>query len=103
MAGKLQKGDAPQKGGGGEEGALPVRAEAAIYLLQDESRMDVLKCLISGPADVLGNDETPYALGLFEFHIFLPAEYPNVSPLVNLQTTGDGVPSRQPRPSHTAI
>ena len=138
--------------------------------------MDVLKCLISGPADVLGNSETPYALpssppradvspphhpvltspllttravtrrchvagnsetpyalGLFEFHIFIPPEYPQVgisprsprcislrsppsssprpppphhlppptpatrpfhpqvSPLVNLQTTGDGM------------
>ena len=73
------------------EGALPVNAEAAIYLMQDENRMDVLKCLISGPADVLGKSETPYALGLFEFHIFIPPDYPQVSPLVNLQTTGDGL------------
>jgi len=86
--GKLQKSDGAGAGG---EGALPVASEAAVFLLQDENRMDVLKCLISGPADVLGTSETPYALGLFEFHIFMPSDYPAVSPLVNLQTTGDGM------------
>jgi len=85
--GKLQQGGE----GASAEGALPVNAEAAIFLLQDENRMDVLKCMISGPADVLGQSETPYALGLFEFHLFIPPEYPQVSPLVNLQTTGDGM------------
>ena len=35
--------------------------------------------------------ETPYAFGLFEFHVFIPSDYPNVPPLVNLQTTGDGM------------
>jgi len=74
----------------GAEGALPVNAESSIFLLRDETRVDVFKCLIVGPADVCGNSETPYALGLFEFHIFIPPEYPAVSPLVNLQTTGDG-------------
>jgi len=77
---------------GGEGGALPVAAEASIFVLQDESRMDVLKVLISGPADLSDRSrETPYALGLFEFHLFIPPDYPNVSPLVNLQTTGDGM------------
>ena len=49
--------------------------------------------LISGPADALRPEqgETPYGLGLFEFHVFVPQDYPNVSPLVNLQTTGDGL------------
>jgi baculoviral IAP repeat-containing protein 6 len=32
-----------------------------------------------------------YALGLFEFHVFIPPDYPNEPPLVNLQTTGDGM------------
>ena len=72
------------------EGALPVNAEASVFMVRDENRMDVLKCLISGPADVLGPSETPYAGGLFEFHVFIPPDYPQVSPLVNLQTTGDG-------------
>jgi len=76
-----------------EDGSLPVSAESAIYVMRDASRVDVLKVLISGPADVLHPDksETPYALGLFEFHLFVPQDYPNVSPLVNLQTTGDGL------------
>ena len=38
-----------------------VNAEASIFVTQDDSRMDVLKVLISGPADVLGAGETPYA------------------------------------------
>jgi ubiquitin-protein ligase len=87
--GKLQQAEGGS--GASSEGALPVSSEASIFLLQDESRTDVLKCLISGPADVLGDGETPYALGLFEFHIFIPPDYPNVPPLVNLQTTGDGM------------
>jgi len=92
--GKLQQAggsDAGGKSGGGGEGALPVNAEASIFVTQDDSRMDVLKVLISGPADVLGAGETPYALGLFEFHVFIPPDYPNVPPLVNLQTTGNGM------------
>ena len=79
-------------GGSGGDGALPISAEAAIYARIDEDRSDVLKVLISGPADL--NDrsrETPYALGLFEFHVFIPPDYPSVPPLVNLQTTGDGM------------
>jgi ubiquitin-protein ligase len=48
--------------------------------------------LISGPADALDpSNETPYALGLFEFHLFIPPHYPSVPPLVNLQTTGGGM------------
>ncbi|KOO24061.1 baculoviral iap repeat-containing protein 6 [Chrysochromulina tobinii] len=78
--------------GGGGEGALPIAAEAAIFARVDESRTDVLKVLISGPADLHDRSrETPYALGLFEFHIFVPNDYPQVPPLVNLQTTGDGM------------
>jgi len=61
-------------------------------VLRDEARMDVLKVLISGPADALDpSKETPYAFGLFEFHLFIPPNYPNVPPLVNLQTTGGGM------------
>ena len=116
------------KAEGGGEGALPVAAEAAIFALQDESRMDVLKVIVSGPADLHDRSrETPYArsgasssairsarsgrpacicihtapahaftppprmrvhryaLGLFEFHMFIPPDYPAVPPLVNLQ------------------
>jgi len=76
-----------------EEGNLPLSVESAVYVLRDEARMDVLKVLISGPADMRGAhaNETPYSFGLYEFHVFIPADYPNVPPLVNLQTTGDGM------------
>lgn len=51
-----------------------------------------MQVLISGPADALDpSKETPYGLGLFEFHIFIPSDYPNAPPLVNLQTTGNGM------------
>ena len=33
---------------------------------------------------------TPYALGLFAFDVFCPAEYPAIPPLVHLETTGGG-------------
>lgn len=64
--------------------ALPLHPNAAIFLRQDEDRADVMRALISGPVD------TPYSLALFVFDIFLPADYPNVPPLVLLTTTGQG-------------
>ena len=61
-------------------------------MLRDETRMDVVKVLLSGPADAQdATQETPYAFGLFEFAVFIPPDYPNVPPLVNLQTTGGGM------------
>jgi len=42
------------------------------------------RCLIAGP------DGSPYAHGLFEFDIFLPLTYPQVSPKCWLRTTGGG-------------
>jgi baculoviral IAP repeat-containing protein 6 len=39
--------------------------------------------MISGPKD------TPYENGLFEFHAYLPADYPNTVPKVLLHTTGN--------------
>jgi baculoviral IAP repeat-containing protein 6 len=40
------------------------------------------KFLLSGPVG------TPYYGGLFEFHMYVPDGYPEVPPLVNLETTG---------------
>jgi len=75
-----------------EEGSLPVSGESCVLVKRDETRMDVLKVIISGPADVAdASNETPYAFGLFEFAVFIPPDYPNVPPLVNLQTTGGGM------------
>jgi len=50
----------------------------------DDTRLDVIQCIITGPED------TPYANGCFLFDVFCPAQYPSVSPLFNLMTTGKG-------------
>jgi ubiquitin-protein ligase len=66
-------------------GALPCRPEASIFIRVDEGRSDVFKFILSGPSD------TPYSLGLFEFHMFCPNSFPDAPPLVNLITTGNGM------------
>jgi baculoviral IAP repeat-containing protein 6 len=35
-------------------------------------------------------EDTPYAMGCFEFDIYIPDEYPNCPPKVLLRTTGGG-------------
>eukprot|EP01065_Artemidia_motanka_P039692 TRINITY_DN487_c3_g1_i1.p1 TRINITY_DN487_c3_g1~~TRINITY_DN487_c3_g1_i1.p1 ORF type:complete len:1123 (+),score=366.57 TRINITY_DN487_c3_g1_i1:117-3485(+) len=52
-----------------------------IFLRHDERRADVMKAMIIGP------DDTPYQGGCFVFDIFLPTEYPNEPPKVNMVTT----------------
>ena len=64
--------------------SLPFYLESSVFLRIDETRMDVMKCIITGP------EGTPYANGVFVFDLFCPAEFPSVPPLVNLQTTGSG-------------
>lgn len=39
---------------------------------------------------IAGPEGTPYAGGLFEFDCFLPLDFPDSPPLVNLATTGGG-------------
>lgn len=63
---------------------LPCETHGAIFVVMDSERMDLLKALISGTED------TPYAHGLFEFHIRCPQEYPKKPPLVSIVTTGKG-------------
>lgn len=43
-----------------------------------------VRCIITGPQD------TPYECGMFVFDVFFPEGYPNVPPLMVLETTGDG-------------
>jgi len=50
----------------------------------DETRNDAIKVMIAGP------EGTPYAGGLFEFDCFIPLQYPNTPPLMNLCTTAGG-------------
>ncbi|KAI9708707.1 MAG: hypothetical protein M1828_002670 [Chrysothrix sp. TS-e1954] len=47
-----------------------------IFVKLAYSRPDVMKFIIIGP------EHTPYAGGLFEFHLFCPASYPRSPPLV---------------------
>lgn len=63
---------------------LPVAAAAACYVRQDAERPDKVRCVISGPQD------TPYEGGLFVFDVYFPPGYPNVPPLMVLETTGEG-------------
>jgi baculoviral IAP repeat-containing protein 6 len=77
-----------------------------IYIRYGMSRIDVMKVIIVGPED------TPYELGLFEFDILLPTEYPNKPPMVyfrgaagtllvspNLHADGEGPSFPLPLPS----
>lgn len=67
-----------------EVALLATSLPPGIYLRNDEARLDVIKVMITGPQD------SPYHLGLFEFDIFLPLQYPNVPPQIWLKTTGNG-------------
>lgn len=55
-----------------------------IYVRHGESRLDVLKVLIIGPAD------TPYEHGLFEFDLFCGSDFPQRPPKMFFRTTGGG-------------
>jgi baculoviral IAP repeat-containing protein 6 len=55
-----------------------------IYVRHGESRFDVLKVLIVGPAG------TPYEHGLFEFDMFCPSNFPQKPPQMFFRTTGGG-------------
>lgn len=63
---------------------LPVTWPSSIFVVQDENRFSALKALIIGPQD------TPYQNGAFIFDIWLPPEFPDVPPCVQLLTTGGG-------------
>ena len=64
--------------------SLPLDYSSSVFVRYDENNMQLIKALIIGPED------TPYENGCFEFDIFIPNNYPNEPPKVNIQTTGDG-------------
>lgn len=64
--------------------SLPIDSYNAIFVRSDTNRLDVVKVMISGA------EATPYANGLFEYHVYLPSDYPNSPPKCNLETTGSG-------------
>lgn len=63
---------------------LPLNWESTIWARVPKSNFHLFSFLISGPKD------TPYENGLFEFHGYLPSDYPNTVPQVLLHTTGGG-------------
>ncbi|XP_013417535.1 baculoviral IAP repeat-containing protein 6 [Lingula anatina] len=65
--------------------SLPLSASSSVFVRCDEERLDIMKVLITGPAD------TPYANGCFEFDVYFPQDYPNSPPLINLETTGNHI------------
>ena len=64
--------------------SLPIDSYNAIFVRSHLERLDVMKSIIAGA------EGTPYANGLFEYHVFLPSDYPNSPPKCNLETTGNG-------------
>lgn len=63
---------------------LPLNWESTIWTRVPKNNFHLFSFLISGPKD------TPYENGLFEFHAYLPTDYPNNVPQVLIHTTGDG-------------
>jgi baculoviral IAP repeat-containing protein 6 len=63
------------------QASLPTDPRARIHVCFDEDRLDVCRALITGPVG------TPYAMGVFEFDLYLPPQYPRVPPKVHFLTT----------------
>ncbi|KIK65287.1 hypothetical protein GYMLUDRAFT_38722 [Collybiopsis luxurians FD-317 M1] len=63
---------------------LPVAWDSSIFLRVDDTRVDVIKCLITGP------EGTPYHNGCFLFDVFLGANYNQSPPSVKYMTTNGG-------------
>eukprot|EP00804_Cyclotella_cryptica_P002595 CCRYP_010428-RB/>CCRYP_010428-RB protein AED:0.04 eAED:-0.04 QI:0/-1/0/1/-1/1/1/0/335 len=64
--------------------ALPVEYGSSAFCRVINSRLDLLRVMITGP------DGSPYANGCFFFDINLPSTYPRVAPKVQFLTTGGG-------------
>ncbi|KAI0071130.1 ubiquitin conjugating enzyme family protein [Panus rudis PR-1116 ss-1] len=63
---------------------LPVAWNSSIFLRVDETRVDIIKALITGP------EGTPYYNGCFLFDIFLGPSYNHTPPSVKYMTTNGG-------------
>jgi len=59
---------------------LPVAWDSSVFLRVDETRVDVIKALITGP------EGTPYYNGCFCFDIFLGSSYNQTPPSVKYMT-----------------
>ncbi|KIO34017.1 hypothetical protein M407DRAFT_17275 [Tulasnella calospora MUT 4182] len=63
---------------------LPVAWNSSIFLRVDETRVDIIKALITGP------EGTPYHNGCYLFDIFLGPSYNTAPPSVKYMTTNTG-------------
>ncbi|KAF7332161.1 Baculoviral IAP repeat-containing protein 6 [Mycena kentingensis (nom. inval.)] len=63
---------------------LPIAWDSSIFLRIDETRVDVLKALITGP------ESTPYYNGCYCFDVFLGPSYNQMPPNVKYMTTNGG-------------
>lgn len=73
---------------------LPLNWESSIWIKVPKDSINLFTFIISGPKD------TPYENGLFEFHVYLPPNYPNDAPNVLLNTTGNGTVRFNPNLYH---
>lgn len=62
--------------------SLPLSYSSSVFVRCDNDRLDIMKVLITGPAD------TPYANGCFEFDVYFPPDYPTSPMMISLETTG---------------
>ncbi|KAI9726382.1 MAG: hypothetical protein M1834_009045 [Cirrosporium novae-zelandiae] len=67
-----------------EIAVLSTSLPLGVFVKTEESRLDVIKCLVIGPVD------TPFEGGLFEFDIFCPKNYPYSPPQVWFSGPGKG-------------
>jgi len=61
--------------------SVPISKDNIIFIRQDPDRMCLFKFMI------VPNEDTPYKFGCFVFEVFLPSNFPNVSPLVSHSTS----------------
>ena len=64
---------------------LPLNWETSIWMRVSKMNFNIISVVIAGPKN------TPYENGLFEFHVYLPTDYPNTAPQVLINTTGGGL------------
>jgi baculoviral IAP repeat-containing protein 6 (apollon) len=62
--------------------SLPLTLSSSVWLRYQESSLDAMQVIISGP------DDTPYSNGLFLFDILFPQTYPKDPPKCLIHTTG---------------
>ena len=65
---------------------LPSDPNCSIWLRFDEETPQYIRVLMTAPLP----GPTPYSGGLFSFDIYVPNDYPQVNPKVQLLTTGEG-------------